>query len=59
MQWTDQEIEAALDPFLEGRDEWPTWSEFQEAGLGRLRTKLRRAGTQQAWADHYGLSFGR
>jgi hypothetical protein len=59
MRWTDDEIEAALDPFLKGRHLWPAWTEFQQAGLGRLRTKLRRPGTQQVWAERYGLSFDR
>jgi hypothetical protein len=58
-RWTDHEIKAALDTFLEGRHEWPTWSEFQQAGLVGLISNLGRAGTQQAWAERYGLASRR
>jgi hypothetical protein len=54
-RWTDDKIEAALDTFLEGRHEWPTWSEFQQAGLVGLITNLSRAGSRRAWAERYGL----
>jgi hypothetical protein len=57
-RWTETEIKAALDTFLEGRHEWPTWSEFKKAGLVGLISNLTHAGTQRAWAQRYGLSSG-
>jgi hypothetical protein len=56
MRWTDHKIEAALHRFLEGRQEWPSYRDFQKAGLGGLRANTGRAGTQRIWAERYGLA---
>jgi site-specific DNA recombinase len=54
-QWTDSAIAQALDPFLRGRDAWPTVREFQRAGLGGPIGRIRRDGSRQRWMKRYGL----
>jgi hypothetical protein len=53
--WTDQRIAAALDPLLEGRDTWPSWSEFRDAGLSNLDHALQQRRLRDTWAQRYGL----
>jgi hypothetical protein len=54
--WSDQAIERALNDLLEGRDSWPTWTEFVAADLNRLYQAISRSpGGHDAWACRYGL----
>lgn len=53
--WTDERIEQALEPFLAGRSTWPSETEFERAGLGALRSAVRRYGGFAAWAAKLGF----
>jgi hypothetical protein len=54
-RWTPELIRAELDEFLGGRDTRPVISEFEDAGLAGLRTRLSADGTVDWWAAQYGL----
>jgi hypothetical protein len=53
--WTDETIRDALDPFLRGRQTWPSETEFRIAGLGSLTSNFARLGTFERWAREYGI----
>jgi hypothetical protein len=55
-RWTDQAISSTLSAFLEGRSEWPTYSEFRHAGLGGLYEKLVHEGLLQRWMKEMGFA---
>lgn len=54
-RWTPQRVAAELDPFLAGRDVWPSRDEFEAAGLNLLREAVNRLGGMQEWARKFGL----
>jgi hypothetical protein len=54
-RWTDENIEAALDQLLKGRDTWPGADGFADAGLRGLREQLRRRGIMGEWAQRCGF----
>ena len=54
-RWTDAAIEHALDDLLKGRTSWPTYREFEQAGLGGLNNILQFTGRRDAWASRYGF----
>ena len=54
--WDDARIAAELAPLLAGRSEWPTKSEFAEAGLGSLLGAIyRHGGGPKRWARRFGV----
>lgn len=53
--WSKQRVRAALDPFLAGWTEWPSFPEFQAAGLGLVHAQLANHGGAPRWAKGYGL----
>jgi hypothetical protein len=56
MRWSDEAIDRGLSDGLQGRDTWPTWTEFVAADLNRLYRAISRSpGGHEAWADRYGL----
>ena len=55
-RWTDPAIRSILDRFLDGRETWPSDSEFRAAGLRALLLSISRPPSRRdAWARHYGL----
>src|SRR5919107_1477125 len=54
-RWTDEGIEGALDGLLEGRDRWPSWTDFREARLEGLYALLQETRTRDAWIERYGV----
>jgi hypothetical protein len=59
VRWTDENIETALNTFLEGRTTWPKAQEFPQAGLGGLYSTLVRLGALPEWRRKYGLPLAR
>lgn len=57
--WTDERIRKELRVFLAGRDEWPTYREFQRAGLKALRDNITRRGGAERWAHELGVAYVR
>jgi hypothetical protein len=57
--WADDRIREQLRAFLAGRAEWPTYREFQRAGLRTLRDNITRRGGAQRWADELGVPYAR
>lgn len=55
VRWTDPVIRTALTRFFEGRQVWPTYREFRQAGLGGLYEKLIQEGSVERWALDLGL----
>jgi hypothetical protein len=54
-RWPEQQVRAALEPFLAGRSNWPTFPEFQAAGLGLVHRQIELRGGARLWARYYGL----
>ncbi len=55
--WPPQRLRDVLDPFLEGRAEWPDFPEFQLAGLGLAHRQVEIWGGPKRWATEYGLTY--
>jgi hypothetical protein len=55
--WPIGRIRNALRQFLEGRDTWPPFGEFQTAGLAAVYDQLRRRGGPRYWAAEFGLVY--
>lgn len=54
-RWDDVRIRTELARFLAGRDEWPSYAEFQRAGRRALRDAITRAGGTVRWAAEMGV----
>jgi DNA invertase Pin-like site-specific DNA recombinase len=54
-RWPEARVRAALDPFLANRASWPTFLEFQSAGLGLVHHQVDLLGGAARWARRYGL----
>jgi hypothetical protein len=54
-RWDDVRIRTELARFLAGRDEWPSYREFQRAGRRALRDEITRAGGTVRWAAEMGV----
>jgi len=50
-------LEGALAPFLEGRAQWPSRREFEDAGLAKVRAAVRAQGGTAHWAKRFGLTW--
>jgi hypothetical protein len=48
--WDSGRIRAELEHFLERREVWPGFAEFQRAGRAALHEQVRRRGGPRAWA---------
>ncbi len=55
--WTEARIRDELSRFLVGHTEWPTYREFQRAGLKALRDNITRHGGAKRWATEMGVRF--
>lgn len=55
--WTGVLIREALAEFLADRGEWPTYREFQRAGLRSLRNAITRHGGSRKWARAMGIPY--
>jgi DNA invertase Pin-like site-specific DNA recombinase len=55
--WAEQRIRSQLGAFVEGRSVWPSFPEFQSAGLGVLYAELRQTRGHLHWAAAYGLRY--
>jgi len=54
-RWTEDRVRAELREFLDGRREWPTRLEFEQAGHKTLRDAVGRLGGRERWAREFGL----
>lgn len=54
--WSDERLRAALVRFLDGRTEWPTGREFDQAGQSALLRAARRHGGTDRWIHELGLT---
>lgn len=54
-RWPEEHVRAALEPLLAGRSNWPTFPEFQTAGLGLVHRQIELHGGPRLWARCYGL----
>jgi hypothetical protein len=54
-RWPDEAIEAELRAFVHGRDEFPTLTEFDDAGRADLRAAVTDHGGVPFWAKRVGL----
>lgn len=45
LDWTRAKAKRAVTPFLDGRQQWPRFSDFQHAGLAVAHANLQRLGT--------------
>ena len=53
--WTDGRIEAELRRLLDGRDTWPTRSEFERAGLSAVAAAVVHGRGTAYWARFFGM----
>ena len=56
-RWSDERIRDELRPFLEGLAEWPSYRDFQRAGLKALRDSITRRGGARRWAREMGVTY--
>jgi hypothetical protein len=54
-RWTERRVRAELEEFLAGREMWPSYREFEEAGRANLRAAVARLGGAERWAKEIGL----
>lgn len=54
--WTEAEVRAQLQAFLEGQPVWPTERQFADAGHRDLLRAARRLGGAERWRRELGLS---
>ncbi len=57
VSWNETRLEAALAPFLSGREDWPSLKEFEAAGLGPVCFAVRCHGGAELWAGRFGLRY--
>jgi hypothetical protein len=50
-------VREELSDFLAGREEWPSYREFQHAGRKGLRDAVTRLGGARRWARELGVAF--
>jgi hypothetical protein len=56
IRWSDEAIDRALAELLQGRESWPTGTEFATAGRRPLYQAIARSpGGHDRWARRYGL----
>jgi hypothetical protein len=55
--WSEDRIEAALAPFLVGREYWPPRRAFQQAGLNRVYSAAQQNGGIAHWAERFELPY--
>jgi hypothetical protein len=54
--WTNERIRSALEQFCDGRDSWPSASEFKAAGHSDLYVAASRYGGISFWTNELGFS---
>jgi DNA invertase Pin-like site-specific DNA recombinase len=57
VSWNETRLQAALAPFLSGREDWPSLKEFEAAGMGPVCFAARSHGGAELWADRFGLRY--
>lgn len=55
-RWTNDRIRSALEQFCDGRDAWPSASEFKAAGHSDLYVAASRYGGISFWTNELGFS---
>ncbi len=55
--WSLPKLDRELGPFLEGRDRWPSFAEFQAAGRALLWEHVQRHGGSLRWAARREIPF--
>jgi DNA invertase Pin-like site-specific DNA recombinase len=53
--WGEDRVHSELAEFLKGRQTWPSFREFQAAGLALLYNQLKRHGGCNYWARRLGV----
>jgi hypothetical protein len=56
VRWTEARIRAELERFLKGRDDWPSYAEFERSGRRPLRQAVMRTGGSERWARELGVA---
>jgi len=56
-QSSQAKIRAELRSFLRDKAEWPSYRDFQRAGLKSLRDNITRNGGARRWADEMGVRY--
>jgi hypothetical protein len=54
---SDDEIRSALARFLKGQTRWPTYREFERAGLKAVRDRVTQRGGARHWAHQLGVAY--
>jgi hypothetical protein len=55
--YTPLTVELELGWFTRDRDDWPSWTEFEQAGLKGLRKAVDRFGGARSWAAKLGKRY--
>ena len=55
--WTEARVASELRRFLDGRTDWPAWSDFVAAGRQPLREAASRFGDARYWAQRVGVRY--
>jgi DNA invertase Pin-like site-specific DNA recombinase len=56
-RWSHARVRDELEALVRGRDRWPSFGEFQRAGLAELYGAVERDGGQRAWAWTLGVRY--
>jgi DNA invertase Pin-like site-specific DNA recombinase len=56
-EWGAARIKTELEPFVAGRSAWPSFVEFQKAGLALLHAQMQRFRRPTGWAAEFGIPF--
>ncbi|MGH2852150.1 MAG: hypothetical protein ACRDLP_16235 [Solirubrobacteraceae bacterium] len=56
-RWSEERIRATLRGFLGSRTTWPSWPEFEAAGLRAFREALCHYGGPERWAAEMGVAL--
>jgi hypothetical protein len=56
-RWTEERVREELRGFLAGREEWPSYREFWNAGRKGLRDAVTRFGGARRWAREFGMTY--
>ena len=55
--WTEARVASERRRFLDGRTDWPAWSDFVAAGRQPLREAASRFGDARYWAQRVGVRY--
>jgi hypothetical protein len=56
-EWTETQLRETLEPFLNQRTQWPSFPDFQAAGLGLVYMQVEHHGGPRRWAKLLGMPY--